>query len=110
MQSFLRQGCLEGKVMDDLISREAILKHIEKIRQDMQMMDDTYRASIVMTGMHLCERVVRSQPSAQSEIIRCKDCKHNDIASLNDANVLCNLFYGCWQADDYCSHGERKDE
>lgn len=53
--------------MSDLISREAILKHIEKIRQDTQMMDDTYRASIVMTGMHLCERVVRSQPPAQPE-------------------------------------------
>ena len=53
--------------MDDLISRQAILKHIEKIRYGMQMMDDTHRASIVMTGMHLCEEAVRNQPSAQPE-------------------------------------------
>ncbi len=50
--------------MADLISRQAVLKHIEKIRQGMQMMDDTHRAGIVMTGMHLCEEAVRNQPSA----------------------------------------------
>ena len=42
------------------------------------------------------------------EVVKCKDCKHNDLASLNDANALCNLFYGCWQADDYCSHAEKR--
>lgn len=100
---------MESRKMSDLISREAILKHIEEIRQDAQMIDDIHRASILMKGMDLCEKVVKSQPSAQFEIIQCKDCKHNDIASLNDANALCNLFYGCWQADDFCSHGERRD-
>ena len=51
----------------DLISRQAVLKHIEKIRQKAQMMDDTRRASIIMNGMYLCEKAVRNQPSAQSE-------------------------------------------
>ena len=50
--------------MSDLISMEAILKHIEKIRQSVQMMDDTHRASIIMNGMYLCEKAVRDQPSA----------------------------------------------
>lgn len=54
--------------MDDLISRQAMLKHIEKIRQSVQMMDDTHRASITMNGMYLCEKAVRNQPSAQPEI------------------------------------------
>ncbi len=53
--------------MSDLISRQAILKNIEKIRHSVQMMDDTHRAGIVMTGMHLCEEAVRNQPSAQPE-------------------------------------------
>lgn len=56
--------------MDDLISRQAILKHIEKIRQGMQMMDDTHRAGIIMNGMHLCEEAVRNQPSAEPEIVK----------------------------------------
>jgi len=53
--------------MSDLISRKAILEHIEKIRQGAQMMDDTRRASIIMNGMYLCEEAVRNQPPAQPE-------------------------------------------
>jgi hypothetical protein len=53
--------------MSDLISRKEVLKHIEKIRQGAQMMDDIRRASVVMNGMDLCEEAVRNQPSAQSE-------------------------------------------
>ena len=59
----------------DLISRQAILKHIEKIRQDVQMMDDTHRAGIIMNGMYLCEKAVINQPSAQPEE-DCDTCKH----------------------------------
>ena len=53
--------------MSDLISRKAVLKHIEKIRQSAQMMDDIRRASIIMNGMDLCEEAVRNQPSPQPE-------------------------------------------
>ena len=53
---------------NDLISRQAILKHIEKIRQGLQMMDNTHRTSIIMNGMHLCEEAVRNQPSAQPDV------------------------------------------
>lgn len=53
--------------MSDLISRQAILKHIEKIRQGVQMMDDTHRASIIMNGTYLCEKAVRNQPSTEPE-------------------------------------------
>ena len=53
--------------MGDLISRAAILKHIEKIRQGALMMDDLHRQSIIMNGMLLCEEAVKNQPSAQPE-------------------------------------------
>jgi len=64
--------------MSDLISRQAILKNIEKTRQSLQMMDDTHRAGIVMTGMHLCEEAVRNQPSAQPERKTGKWIDHSD--------------------------------
>lgn len=54
--------------MSDLIDRQAVLKNIEKIRQSVQMMDDTHRASIIMNGMYLGEKAVRNQPSAQPEL------------------------------------------
>ena len=51
--------------MNDLINRQSTLKDIEKIRQSVQMLDDTQRASIIMNGIHLCEKAVRNQPSTQ---------------------------------------------
>lgn len=71
----------------DLISRQAILKHIEKIRQGVQMMDDTHRASIIMNGMYLCEKAVRDQPSAQPEIIHCCDCIYYDPEHIEKNGV-----------------------
>lgn len=59
--------------MNDLISRQAILKHIEKLRRGAQMMDDTHRADLIMTGMYLCEEAVINEPSAQPERKTAKD-------------------------------------
>lgn len=102
--------------MSDLISRKAILKHIEKIQQGLQMMDDTHRASIIMNGMYLCEKAVMTQPSAQSELIRCKDCKH----FIRNISCVGGTYDGCveWtdngneievKPDGFCSYAERRE-
>lgn len=84
---------------DDLISREVILKHIEKIRQGALMMDDIRRASIIMLGMDLGEEAVRNQPSAQPEIIKCEDCMHNGSFDTD-----CPID---WAGKEYCNFAER---
>ena len=58
---------------DDCISRQAILKHIEKIRQDALMMDDICRASIIINGMNLCEELVKNQRFVQPEPLTDKE-------------------------------------
>lgn len=89
--------------MSDLIDRQATLKHIENIRKGVQMMDDTHRASIIMNGMHLCEEAVRNQPSAEPEVVRCKDCKHRYGKACDFADF--------WlKDDDYCSRAERRTD
>ena len=100
--------------MSDLISRQAILKHIEKIRQGVQFMDDTHRASIIMNGMYLCEKAVMNQPSTQPEIIRCKDCKHYQFADNRAFGMpvkMCEWF-GFEDVDDndFCSRAERRND
>ncbi len=82
--------------MADLIDRQATLKHIEKIRQGVQMMDDTHRASIIMNGMHLCEEAVRNQPSIL--IVLCKDCKYyNPIGvCIEMSSAVCEDSFCCW--------------
>lgn len=90
--------------MSDLISRQAILKNIKKTRQSVQMMDDIRKASIIMNGMYLCEEAVRNQPSAQLEIIRCKDCKWkqgSECVRFADVRPF---------PDDFCSRAERRTD
>ena len=101
----------KGEPVSDLISRQAILKHIEKIRQGAQMMDDIRRASIIMNGMYLCEKAVRNQPSAQPEIIRCKDCRWGretcgNIECFVDLNVPPEYHGYEW----FCPNGERRTD
>jgi len=85
--------------MNDLISRQALLESIERISVKGNVLDDDW-----------IYRFVQEFPSAEPEIIRCKDCKHYKIGTdglyycyNHDDDIL-------WQDDDYCSRGERKEE
>ena len=62
--------------MSDLISRQAILKHIEKKRQDALMIDDLRESNIIMMGMKLLEEAVRNQPSVQPEHTETHSCDY----------------------------------
>lgn len=66
--------------MSDYISKQAILKHIEKIRQDAQMMDDIRESSIIMRGMDIGEAAVK-----------CLSCGHHIAERPSEAycNIMC---------------------
>ena len=98
-----------SKRMSDLISRQAAINAMESINDsicEQQAIDA------------LCEL-----PSAQPEIIRCKDCKywqpHTQCGFDEDNDEYHNYcgyhmpgdewYAEYWEADDYCSYGERKD-
>jgi len=82
--------------MSDLISRQAILEHIEKTRQKVQMMDDTHRASITMTGMHLCEEAVRNQPPAEPEALTDKE-QRIFLAAMEREEKVCKQVDEEWR-------------
>ena len=48
-------------------------------------------------------------PSAQPEIIRCKDCKY--WVGKNGERITIPVHENCYSfvADDYCSYGERDE-
>jgi hypothetical protein len=50
------------------------------------------------------EEVFISYIKRQTELIRCKDCKHHRD------DTRCNNRIGVWFDDDYCSDAERKEE
>ena len=89
--------------MIDLIDREAILKDIEKIRQNVQMMDDTHRVSITMGGIWLCEKAVMNQPSAQPESKKGRWVVEHGVF-MNDG------IYGDLYRCSVCGYRERNPE
>ena len=46
----------------------------------------------------------------RGELIRCKDCKFWDGDDLTDNDCECSCNGGWWFPEDYCSHGERREE
>lgn len=58
--------------MSDLISRQAALSTIDKNRQDLLSLGMDGAEHILV---HYGRRVIEELPSAQPEIIRCKDCR-----------------------------------
>ena len=97
--------------MSDLISRQAAIdairastkKYTGFMEMEMYTDDDAVEA-------------IKELPSAQPEIIHCRDCKHwqseeyignNNVHTLNIASLPCKnwLTGGDW----YCGSAERKD-
>ena len=54
-------------------------------------------------GKQTCIGILKRMPSAQPEIIRCKDCKHYKDGERT------NTFWGVCESD-FCSEGEKKEE
>lgn len=94
--------------MNDLISRQAA---IDLFPND-ALGWDTYRGYI---APHLARRMIEELPSAQPEIIRCKDCKYYKVYEMFGHTLsLCNriktTMADALEEDDYCSRAERKEE
>lgn len=85
--------------MNDLISRQAAidaLKRDEEYNEDIPNRADGVRDAII---------TISGLPSAQSEIIYCKDCTRYE-----KKNGRCNLVEGLnvATANSFCSYGEKK--
>ena len=88
--------------MDDLISRQAAIDALIKWWYGYEPPD-----------IGAFENIIEKLPSVQPEIIRCKDCKYCDTGIDEDGNYFLKCLgwgYGFTKENDYCSHGEWKDE
>lgn len=98
--------------MDDLISRQDAI--------------DAISCDITVTGRQNAELVaatigafadrIKALPSAEPEIIRCKDCENWIPGYITDNDDFIPPKCGKYQqmvghsSDDYCSHAERKTD
>ena len=102
-----------AEVGTDLISRQMLLEYIHG----------------EPVGRLLCDKynldgLIEQLPSAQPEIIRCKDCKHwipydwmfsevwqsRNINDYPEDEIGCNLCDVAMKANDFCSRGERRTD
>ena len=91
--------------MDDLISRQAAIHYcftnVGFHDEDGYPIEDECELREIWTGYF------DGIPSAQPEIIRCKDCKYNATSKkcLNP-----NSFFLVPADDDFCSFAERRED
>ena len=90
----------------DLISRQAAIDAIKSRKTAEQSSAGIMRNAVV----DFCIDIVKKLPSAQPEIIRCKDCKYNSNTCGNYVNcdIIPQMFGRT--TDNFCSRAERKTD
>lgn len=90
---------------DDLISREETLYELATSAVYYFGIEEDKAAHDWAMG------VVSKMPSAQPEIVRCKDCKFGVYEKGRGIyHTRCEILEFLFQDDDFCSYGERKEE
>lgn len=85
--------------MRDLISRQAAIDEIKAL----------YEWHDTVTEDRTIDHLKRL-PSAEPEIVRCKNCKHHHYDN-KDIPYCDRIDYGYgWKDDDFCSRAERRTD
>lgn len=83
----------------DTISRQAVIE-----------INRSYHGQMPNEVNHRIWKEINELPSAQPEIIRCKDCKHHHYEG-EDIPYCDRIDYGYgWKDNDYCSMAERRTD
>ena len=61
------------------------------------------------TLMEFCERIDDAPTVDAEPVVRCKDCKHNQLPPTR-GNADCELWYGMTDLYGYCHCGERRED
>ena len=103
-------GANLAEVGTDCISRQAAIDVIDKEQNEIDVSDVS-----AMYAYSKCKAIIKQLPSAQPEIIRCKDCKYWVPGYITDNDDFIPPKCGEWQqmvghsSDDYCSLAERRE-
>ena len=87
------------------VNKDAVLDIIQKL-------PDVHMIGLICRDEVIDE--ITALPSAQPEIIRCKDCKHYQETTLsyNDGSPVydCPYSYGWAKEDGFCDMAERRED
>ena len=91
----------------DYISRQAAIDAVEMLLE--QSEDDEHDKTWNNAIRGAINSIEHHVPSAQPEIIRCKDCKHHHYEIDIPYCDRTDYGYG-WKDNDYCSRAERRTD
>lgn len=92
--------------MDDLISRQSAIDVADRADCTELAVEDVKKVTDEVV------KEIKKLPSAQPEIIRCKDCKHWTTMVERPKHGTCDQWctLNVTRRDEYCSKAERKEE
>ena len=102
----------ESESCVDTISRKAAIDALFELYEYQRDIDPTEAADLVRQGIYLAEKKIEQLPSAQPELIRCKDCKYMTEHYNTDGNVpywTCSEWDSGTDYDGFCHYAERKN-
>ena len=93
---------------DEYISREAAIEEIDKWL-------DTVGTALVGKGLSYYGELIGCIEDARAadvaEVVRCKDCKNLVNTTINaNCFLICDISDMEIAPEDFCSHGERREE
>ena len=97
---------------DDLISRESLVKLIDKGVVPELLMAGKYEGAGVMSGLSQVLEITSFLPNIDAEqVVRCKDCKRcaGPMPSREDRHV-CVYWNHLTDPNGYCHMGEKRDD
>lgn len=96
-----------NQLATDCISRSAALDVIRSIR----VIAGSYDSEMLLIDKAEAQTELMMMPSAQPEIIRCKDCKkwHTNCLAVCEKHG-CDVVSDYTKPDDYCSWAERRTD
>ena len=100
---------MQEKIKDDVISRQAA---IDALRMDIDIIPFAKAREYARAVIETIHNRIEELPSAQPEIIRCKDCKWSDWYDVDGHKYCYCIETGVSgrTADDFCSYAERETD
>lgn len=99
--------------MSDLIERQQPIDRINKKLAEVYRYPKTEYAEGYVNACKAARQMISEIPSAQPELIRCKDCKNWDTTWTNDFAPnyhYCPMVDGTRKSDFYCADAERRTD
>ena len=89
--------------MNVLICKQEAIDALCELYEYQRAFDPTEAADLVRQGIYLAEKKIEQMPSAEPEIVRCKDCKHKHLDGM-----IWNCPFGLSGGEDFfCAYGAK---